>query len=500
MTTDKQNLSADSQPTPEPKPGTTPPPTSGSPLAIRNLFPGMVIGILVGIAGFLAYQKNLPQITQTFYVVTLTSFGVLILTFLLLYAFKKQISALIFGSQAANAGEIIEDAQKVSDALTDRFAEQLLKDVPADVRQRVRFVLPRLANWFVWSRFRNWWWQWVLGIFVSLGGLTGTLLLMNQNALLEAQNVKIDSQTILMQKQTELAQRQMSLEEASRRSALVVLMSNIMDKVDREIENQQKGLSQSQKEKIRYRLSQSLIGQIAALSHSFKSYRYMEGDTLIERPLSPERGQLLMTLTLLPLDTATLNKVYQSATFQEADLKMAILDGAYLSGVDLNGADLSMASLNDVNLSEASLTSADLSNTSLHRANLYSAMLDQGAGWGPARLDGAMLLGANLSGAYMVGTDLGGANLSGAFIIGTDLSGANLGGAFFGAMDYTDVPLGEANLREANLEFADLREADLSINQLSKSKSLFECHNLHDSLKTPLEQSHPHLFQKPKEE
>lgn len=375
------------QATPDPKPDTFPLKSGFKPLAIRNLLPGMVIGILIGIAGFLVYQRHLPQVTRTLYTVTLTSFGVLVLSFVLLYAFKRQITAFIFGSATANAGEVIEDAQRVTDALTDRLADTLLRDVAPDVRQRVRHVLPRLANWFIWSRFRNWWWQWVLGIFVSLGGLTGTLLLMNQNELLEAQNIKIDSQT-------ELMNQQMFLSEASRRSALVVLMSNIMDKVDTEIESQQKGLSFKQKEKRKYKLSQSLIGQIAALSYSFKPYRYMEGGSLIEKPLSPERGQLLITLTLLPLDTATLKKIYQSATFQWADLQDADLEKA-----DLRGVILSSANLREVNLS-----------------------------------------GANLSGA-------------------------------------------------------NLSEADLSINQLSKSKNLYNCENLHDTLKLPLQQSHPQLFQ-----
>jgi hypothetical protein len=201
----------------------TPTKSGFSPLTIRNLIPGILVGILIGIAGFLVYQRYLPQVTRTLYIVTLTSFGVLVISFVLLYAFKKQITSFIFGSATANAGEVIEDAQRVTDALTDRFADTLLRDVDPGVRHRVRHVLPRLANWFIWSRFRNWWWQWVLGIFVSLGGLTGTLLLMNQNELLEAQNIKIESQTKLMN-------QQMLLSEASRRSTLVSLM---MDKVER---------------------------------------------------------------------------------------------------------------------------------------------------------------------------------------------------------------------------------------------------------------------------
>jgi hypothetical protein len=411
----------------------------------------LLLGILIGITVILAYQRYLPQVARTVYTFMLGSFGVLVLSFVLLYAFKRQITAFFFGSATANAREVIEDAQRVTDALTDRFADTLLRDVDSGVRDRVRHVLPRLANWFIWSRFRNWWWQWVLGIFVSLGGLTGTLLLMNQNELLQNQNA--------------LIQQQMFLSEASRKSALVVLMSNIMDKVDGEITDEKEELymnrlSKAAVDTMRFSLSQSLIGQIAALSYSFKPYRYMEGNNLIKKSLSPERGQLLITLTLLPLDTATLYKIYKLATFESADLQGADLGNSNLSGANLNGANLSGAYLNGANLSGANLTATNL--------------------------NGANLNGASLNGAYLSEANLNGAYLSEANLRVADLSVANLS---------------EAILSEADLSGANLSGAHLTINQLSESKSLFGCEkNLHDSLKLPLQQSHPQLFQKPKEE
>ena len=98
-------------------------------------------------------------------------------------------------------------------------------------------------------------WQFVLTFIIAC---IGSWLLVNQNDLLENQNT--------------LIQRQMSLEEASRRSALVMLMSNIMDKVDDEIKEQKselrsKGISKAVVDTMKFSLSQSLIGQIAALSH-----------------------------------------------------------------------------------------------------------------------------------------------------------------------------------------------------------------------------------------
>ena len=253
----------------------------GTPFSVRHLLPGLAIGILVGIIGLLTYQNHLLGLTKALYIVTLISFGIVVLTFLVVFVFRQFITRKVLGENSL--GDFLNDAQTVSDTVTDQLAKKALVNLPPETSERVRKVLPRLANWFIWGRLRNWWWQWILGIFVSLGGLTGTMLLLNQNELLNNQNT--------------LIQRQMSLEEASRRSALILLMSNILDKVDREIEEQKRT---NPRDSV-FTLSKSLIGQIVALSHSFKPYRYLEGDSLISKPLSPERGQLLITLTRLPL-------------------------------------------------------------------------------------------------------------------------------------------------------------------------------------------------------
>jgi hypothetical protein len=267
---------------------------------------------------------------------------------------------------------------------------------------------------------------------------------MNQNKLLESQN--------------EMIQRQMSLEEANRRSALVMLMSNIMDKVDREIEAQQKGLSKKAREATLYGLSPSLIGQIAALSHAFKPYKYMEGEALIAKALSPERGQLLTTLTALPLDTVTMDRIYRSATFQSADLKLAKLKGAYLSGADLREANLQGADLTDAKLVATLASDAVFRGVDARYANLQFATLRK--------------------------ADFTGANLR-----QTDLSSANADGVILSA-----VELKRAVLKNINLAHAVLGKTVVSEEQASTVSSLYQCQGLNDTLRRTLEQKHPHLF------
>ena len=68
---------------------------------------------------------------------------------------------------------------------------------------------------------------------------------------------------------------------------------------------------------------------------------------------------------------------------------------------------------------------------------------------------------ANLSGAYLSGTDLFRANLSGATLFRANLSGANLFGANLSRANLFDANLSGANLSGANLSGANLSWANL---------------------------------------
>ena len=120
--------------------------------------------------------------------------------------------------------------------------------------------------------------------------------------------------------------------------------------------------------------------------------------------------------------------------------------------VDLGGADLT-----DARLNSALLEGADLALVNLRGADLANALL-LGANLGEADLRGANLAGTNFAFAF-----LGNANLAGA-----DLRYALLAGA----------ELGEANLRDAELRGADLGNleanawADLEGAELAGAKNL----------------------------
>lgn len=248
----------------------------------------------------------------------------------------------------------------------------------------------------------------------------------NQNSMLNNQNGLFKNQNKLVEQQNKRVEQQTELLEADRRSSLVFLMSNIMDKIDEEIKNpnnQQRTLSFE------------IIGRITALSQSLKPYKYLKNDRLIRKPLSPERAQLLLALVNSHLDTTiTYDLIFENTKFSRSDLEEAQMSHAYLAGARLNNANMEEVVLKEANLSLAKLQSVDLEEANLEGANLSNATLDQ------ANLTFALMRKANLDGTSMVKADLEGADMR--------------------EVNFSTVQLKNANLTDVNLKNAKVNSAD----------------------------------------
>ena len=222
-------------------------------------------------------------------------------------------------------------------------------------------------------------------------------LVQGQNKLVYNQNSMFDNQNKLVEKQTRRIVQQTELIEAERRSSLVFLMGNILDKIDNELKSDN---NQSRK------ISDELIGRISALSQSLKPYRYLKNDQLTKKPLSPERGQLLLSIVNSNLDTEeTYPRIYTSTKFSRADLDEAFLRGAFLKGAKLTNADLKDADLNGAVMDEAILTDADFKSVEAIHATFVKALLDE-ANFSNSNLRRADFSGANLEEALFVGADM----------------------------------------------------------------------------------------------
>ncbi len=260
----------------------------------------------------------------------------------------------------------------------------------------------------------------IVTLFVMGGGLISGILIYRQNKLL-------NTQTKYMQTKME---GQAATMETIKDNNLVLLMRVFLDEVGEELKSNPDRL-----------LSDASIKKIATLSHSFAPAEHNEGDSLLQQKLSFERGQLLLGLSRMEVDSSSFNKIKRETTFAHADLRKADLSGVDLNGVDLRKANLWGAKLQNTNLSGANMRHADLRWADLNEAVLQKTNLNG------ADLTNAKLIGADASGATFQWAELGSTMLSEANFSNTDLLGTNLMKVQFGRTNLTG-----ANLRSANIE------------------------------------------------
>ncbi|MBK7873354.1 MAG: pentapeptide repeat-containing protein [Saprospiraceae bacterium] len=189
--------------------------------------------------------------------------------------------------------------------------------------------------------------------------------------LLGLQDEKFGIQNMLLRDQNDRIKLQNNLLEADRRSSLVFLMSNILDKMDDEIKinlmrtknaiNRGEFSPDSIPERLRYKLSDALIGRIIALSRAFQPYQMMQSDTLSGQLVSPERGQLFISLMQNKLDSATQNTIVAAGDFSYAIIGKISIENAVLDEINLAFSSLKGANFRNVRISNGQFQYSDFS-------------------------------------------------------------------------------------------------------------------------------------------
>ena len=407
-----------------------------------------MLGVALG--GLLTFYWNDISQLSLGIGLSLLAFLVVIATIILFIIISKRLSRKydqVFGRVSDQVQEAIQNPAQVSDTL---------KNISNEAK-------PILSLWALNNTLNK--------VVLVMATVLGGIIAIQANKLINTQNERISFQNNLI--------------EADRRSSLIFLMSNILDKVDEEIKEQRLKFEKEpgyHPDSVKYKLSKPLVSRIVALSRAFRPYRMLDNDTLSNELVSPERGQLLIALMENNLDSLTQNTIVRDGDFSNAivgriDLIDANLRGADLRGADLRGADLIDADLIDADLIIANLIGANLIGTDL---------------------SGAIFIGANLSGTDLSGTDLSDADLIGADLRDADLIGADLSGALLIGADLRGTDLRGTDLRGADLRGADLIDAEnITYEQLKNTYTLFECERMPLDIREKLENKKPCLFESP---
>ena len=293
----------------------------------------------------------------------------------------------------------------------------------------------------------------VLSAAILMVVLTCSFVIFKQN----------ESSRAEIQLQRELLKEQEELNEITRKGSVVILMGNLLDKIEAEL-----GETPDRT------LSEATITRISSLSSALEPLRYLEGDSLSEKRYSLERGQFLIALLKMNIDSSSFDKIKRKTSFAGAELSGANLRKVDLSGAELRWANLKQADLSEsdvsevdlrgANLVEANVRMANLSRTDLKRADMRWADMN-GANMQWAEMNGANMRAANLRGAELGNASMKWADVSDAFLNEANVQRGNLLGAIFQRAN-----LSGANLRESDLRRADLSEANLVGTQLNKAK------------------------------
>lgn len=470
--------------------------------------PSLSLGLLIfgfgTAAGFLTAFMGLGVIQDATGIVLLIFLTILmfIAAFgLLLVLFRKPLLRRLFGFAQTQVELFAEPLAEVAKSAVDRDPE----GATAAARELVQMSLARYA----WVSTRRWIIGSMTALIAAMAALAGTMLLFQQNDLLEAQNTRIDRQITQIEEQTRLNQYTVQLAEAARNAELVVEITNIAQELGRAVDRAMSRAGSEAQAGTRTHdgalpvldplqdLNLGLIMRIASASQATKPYRFLdvgitpndqealnfaamqrhkeslpktyaalqslaglpdpdEAIRIVDRPASPERGQLLHSLVQSGI------REFELLSFRGLDLSYAYAPEIRLFLCSFQVARLAYADFSHADIREADFGGAWLTNARFRKAQIRESAFSS--------VPGDEIKAPFGGGIGFYNTEMGGADFSGAFLgavafVGIHGLALNFDGATLLAPDFTFAEIGTATFRGAALldpvfDNADLRSVD----------------------------------------
>ncbi len=188
-----------------------------------------------------------------------------------------------------------------------------------------------------------------IGVFTMLFAVIPLLILFIQTFILFQQNNKLE--------------QQVHLEEATRSNSMVFLMDNVLNQITTDLKTSGGN----------NKIKSSTIARANSLIYGFRPYRFLENGDLIDKPLSPEKGQFLLALIYSGIDKKQIQQIFKTSSFSHTYLKNSNLFGQTLENIEMPSSNLEGADLSTANLKNAELKYSNFSNASLRNADLRDA-------------------------------------------------------------------------------------------------------------------------------
>ncbi|WP_423067409.1 pentapeptide repeat-containing protein [Devosia sp. CN2-171] len=450
-------------------------------LSIIVFFLGVVVGIPVANFGADVLVRYAGEVFAILFAV----FLVAVLIAALIALFRKQIWSAIFKRAEF---EVDRFARPLAD-VAQFAAEQKVQEATGAARDLAELVLARYA----WVSTRRWLMATITALIAAIAALAGSALLFQQNQLLRTQIGLMGDQNSRIEEQNRFIQSQIELGEAQRSTSIVPEILEIGSLLAQEVQQFQAGAAPSIAS-----LSPGLRARIIAATTAARPYRYLrnpltdldeqllmssgllrrtdlaasatirqqldavsgnvqfagaQSGVMSDRPLSPERGQILALLIYNGLtDFSELNgadfsfaevraaSMGSSLRFRFASLRFSNFDRQLLVGAEFDGAHLEHARFRNANINYTRFGVGELPSISGGEG------LKQGAQLSGADFSGAILKHVAFDGSRGFGINFDGGIVHQVTFGGTSMAGSTFRGTIVGVADFTGADLKSVDL------------------------------------------------------
>ncbi len=478
-------------------PESQPDPARGGAEKGGSLLPGgmgilfFAFGLAAGILGAFTATGFLEDSAGLILSVFLSALMVVLILGILIFALRKTILSRLFGHAEVALEQIADPLARIADRAIDRD--------PGGATMAARDLVAMVLARYAWITTRRWIIAALTALIAAMAALAGTALLFKQNQLIAAQTDLLREQNVRIQEQTQLIQTDVQLAEAERNAALAVEITDIAAELGKVVDRVHgKGLTNPFNVlDPSTDLDRSLFLRIVSISRALMPYRFLdtglheedtsdglrlalqrrrddlgdsypqlealfgwsdrpEGTYLVDRPASPERGQLLRVMVSSGLRNLEL------FTFAGLTLDHAMLKATDLSLITAQQARLSYADFSGSYLVECDFGSAILENARFRRANISRtrfAALSPDQVLPPLPPQSALAItrmsGADFALATITGSDFSGAALTAASFDGALLDGVNFSSADLSVATFRDTVILDADFTGASLKRTD---------------------------------------------